>query len=75
MSLPKVTKLKQGANPNYSAGSCHVFVMQFYELVYLIFAGYQVLATLLLLVTVLSAFVATSALYSKRSKLFQSVTQ
>ena len=48
---------------------------QFYELVYLISAGYQVLAILLLLVTVLSAFVATSALYPKRIKLFQSVRQ
>ena len=50
-------------------------MMYFYELIYLCCVGYQVLAPSLLLITVLSAFIATRALYNKRVQLFVSVGQ
>ena len=49
--------------------------MQFYELGYLYYAHFHVLASTLLLITVLSAFIATYALYKKRCELFHAVRQ
>lgn len=49
--------------------------MQFCELGYLYYAQFHVLASTLLLITVLSAFIATYALYQKRCELFQAVRQ
>lgn len=49
--------------------------MQFYELLYLLVDGFYVLATALLLITILSAFVATKAMYDKRVELFREVSQ
>ena len=49
--------------------------MQFYDLGYLHYAQVHVLASTLLLIMVLSAFVDTYALYQKRCELFQAVRQ
>ena len=47
--------------------------MQYYELAYLFYAGYYVLASALLLATLISAFLSTAKLHEIRLELFKSV--
>ena len=54
---------------------CHMLALQFFELGYLFYTRFHVLASALLFITVQSAFIATYMLYQKRCELFQSVRQ
>lgn len=47
--------------------------MQYYELAYLYYTGYYVLASALLLATLISAFLSTAKLHEIRLELFKSV--
>ena len=48
-------------------------LMQYYELAYLYYTGYYVLASALLLATLISAFLSTAKLHEIRLELFKSV--
>ncbi|KAL0037175.1 hypothetical protein WJX79_003951 [Trebouxia sp. C0005] len=49
------------------------FIVQYYELAYLYYTGYYVLASALLLATLISAFLSTAKLHEIRLELFKSV--